>query len=605
MSEPANHNSIDAVLEYLRYYCDPANALDYAVMLRGKWGAGKTHLINQFIDEQKANGREKNLYVSLYGVSSFRQIDEALYRQLHPVLSSKGMKLAATLGKAVLKATTRIEIDGNEDITLTSNIPDVDLSEYFKTPKECLLIFDDLERCSMKVSDVLGYINSFVEHEGFKAIIVANEDEILKRTGEERYAEIKEKLIGQTLTVRSTVKAAMAHFLTLIKNEKAKVYLTNHEEALQLLHFQSGTENLRLLKHAMWDFEKAACCLTDLHWNNSKGTEILFRNIITLSYEVRAGRLSEEQLGKVASDASFRLFKKATDEKTPAAELKRRYPEVEFDQNIASPQWITALFFDGWVDPGATRKMLDASPHFASPESLPAWKVAWHGWEITDEQYERAVATVEKQFQNREFEILGELFQVFGLRLSFSRIKMIKQTAATVVAECKSYIDDLKKADRLPDFVTCGRVERTTSWEGLGLFESDTKEFSEIIDHLDASIAAALDEKLPKMGLELLELMKGNVQGFFRKLCLNNVTASPFFDIPVLAKIDPEVFVDRVLKLDPPSQASVFSVFQGRYDRGQLDNELKAERPWLIQVKNSFEKRMASLRPMSRNRLKN
>ena len=69
-----------------------------------------------------------------------------------------------------MKATTKIDIDGDgkEDITLSSSIPDVDLSEYFKTPKECLLIFDDLERCSMKVSDIHGYINSFVEHEGFK-----------------------------------------------------------------------------------------------------------------------------------------------------------------------------------------------------------------------------------------------------------------------------------------------------------------------------------------------------------------------------------------------------------------------------------------------------
>jgi hypothetical protein len=74
------------------------------------------------------------------------------------------MKLAATIGKAVLKATTRIDVDGDgkEDISVSSNIPDVDLSEYFKTPKECLLIFDDLERCSMNVSDILGYINSFV-----------------------------------------------------------------------------------------------------------------------------------------------------------------------------------------------------------------------------------------------------------------------------------------------------------------------------------------------------------------------------------------------------------------------------------------------------------
>jgi hypothetical protein len=310
-------------------------------------------------------------------------------------------------------------------------------------------------------------------------------------------------------------------------------------------------------------------------------------------------------LAKVASDASFRLFRKPTDEKKPADELKRRYPEVEFGQKIASSEWFVALFFDGWVDPEGTRRMLDASPYYASPEKLPAWKVAWHGWETSDEQYEKAVATVEKQFQDRAFTIWGELFQVFGLRLAFSDVRVIKQTKADVVAECKSYIDDLKRTGRLPDLLSYRRNERMTGWDGLGFIEPQTKEFTEIIEHLDAASAAALDESLPTRGEELLELMKKDVQAFFRQLCLNNVTESPFFDIPVLAKIEPDVFVDHALKLDPLSQSSVFSMFQGRYDRRQLDGELKAERPWLAEVKKSFEKRMASLRPMSRHRLKN
>jgi hypothetical protein len=434
------------VTEYLRYYADPENAFDFAVMVRGNWGAGKTYLINQFIEELKSKGRDKNLYVSLYGVTSFRQIDEALFRQLHPVLSSKGMKLAATIGKAVLKATTKIDLDddGKEDVSVTSNIPDVDLVDYFKTSKERLLIFDDLERCSMNVSDILGYINSFVEHEGFKAIIVANEEDIIKR-GDERYAEIKEKLIGQTLTVRSTVKAALSHFLSLIKDEKTKTYLCGHEEDVQLLHSQSETENLRLLKHALWDFEKAALCLTETHWKNDEAVGILLRNVIALSFEVRCGRLSKEQLLSVPSDASYQLFRKATAEKTPADELKQRYPEVEFDQKIATPEWIAALYFDGWINPEVTRKMLDASPFYASPETLPAWKAAWHGWEIPDEQYEKAVAKVERQFRDREFTIIGELFQVFGLRLQFSSIGVIGQSRDQVVAECATYIDDLKK----------------------------------------------------------------------------------------------------------------------------------------------------------------
>jgi hypothetical protein len=49
----------------------------------------------------------------------------------------------------------------------------------------------------------------------------------------------------------------------------------------------------------------------------------------------------------------------------------------------------------------------------------------------------------------------------------------------------------------------------------------------------------------------------------------------------------------------------VFAMFKGRYDRGQLNANLQPEKAWLANVKKEFEKRMSSLRPMSKNRLKN
>ncbi len=273
-----------SVMEYLHYYCDPDSKFDYAVMLKGKWGSGKTHLLNEFLKQREEKDLAKNLYVSLYGLTSFRQIEQELYRQLHPVLSSRGMKIAAVVGKGLLKATTKIDWngDGKDDVTINSSVPELDLMDYFKTPNECLLIFDDLERCSMRVSDVLGYINSFVEHEGFKSIIIANEDEILRRDAAntrenledrnrpseelQRYSQIKEKLIGQTLKVRSSVRVALPHFLTLIRSKKTEAYLKEHLEDIYTIHSQSETENLRLLKQALWDFERFSSQLTDVHW---------------------------------------------------------------------------------------------------------------------------------------------------------------------------------------------------------------------------------------------------------------------------------------------------------------------------------------------------
>jgi hypothetical protein len=284
--------------------------------------------------------------------------------------------------------------------------------------------------------------------------------------------------------------------------------------------------------------------------------------------------------------------------------LKERYPEVEFDQKLLGPDLLTKLFFEGSIGKDQTRSTLDASPFYASP-STPAWKIAWRGWETTDERYEEAVQIVEEQFRKRDFLVLGELLQVFGLRLVFSGNGVIQKAKEDVVAECKTYIDDLRKAGKLPDEDVRRCEDRPQSWDGLGFFEIGTREFEEISEYLCSSIKEDSRDRLPAKGHQLMELMKTDVQAFFRKLCLNNVEASPFFDVPVLASINAETFVDEVLRLEPSAQGSVFAMFRGRYDRLQLEGDLHAEKSWLERVKAAFEARMLALRPMSKDRLKN
>jgi GTPase SAR1 family protein len=250
-SENNNH-----VLEYLDWYCNTETVLGFAVLLRGLWGTGKTHLVNKYLEKRQGKG-SKHLYVSLYGVTSTKQIDDAFFRQLHPVLASKGMKFATAVVKGFVKTAVKIDLDGDDkdDVTVTSQMPDVDLSSYFTNTQDRLLVFDDLERCSMKISDVLGYINSFVEHEDYKAIIIANEDDILGRK-DELYKTIKEKLIGQTLEVVPNYDDALNEFLSEIKNNHARIFLTNNKQEITGIFGHSGTNNLRLLRQSLWDFER-------------------------------------------------------------------------------------------------------------------------------------------------------------------------------------------------------------------------------------------------------------------------------------------------------------------------------------------------------------
>ena len=67
----------------------------YALMLKGKWGCGKTYLVSQWIEDAFKNIEKKDdvvlepIRISLYGMTATEQITKAIDRQLHPFLYSK------------------------------------------------------------------------------------------------------------------------------------------------------------------------------------------------------------------------------------------------------------------------------------------------------------------------------------------------------------------------------------------------------------------------------------------------------------------------------------------------------------------------------------
>ncbi len=202
-----------AITKFLDYYVDPSRPFDYAVMVNGPWGSGKTHLVKEFL---KGRSSLKPLYVTLNGISSVDQIEQEFYRLLHPKLSSRGMRIAAAAARALAKGALKMDFSTEESGTLNFSMPEIDLTKDLANPRNRLLIFDDLERCKMPLGEVLGYINGLVEHDGLKAIILANETEI-RTYVEIRYDEIREKLIGQTLTVSAPAGEAFDAFVSQVR----------------------------------------------------------------------------------------------------------------------------------------------------------------------------------------------------------------------------------------------------------------------------------------------------------------------------------------------------------------------------------------------------
>ncbi|MEN8435064.1 KAP family NTPase [Clostridium septicum] len=172
--------SDNEIIEIIKEYIDDT-IYNRAILIDGAWGTGKTFFIkNKLIKELEANEKSKNdngykekkiIYISLYGIDSTVDITNEIYLKSIKIDDTDSkMYSISKLGGKILS-----DLMKNKGFDLTKYL---DAAKSLIDISNCVLIFDDLERCKCNISDVLGYINNFVEHRAMKVIIVANEEEL-------------------------------------------------------------------------------------------------------------------------------------------------------------------------------------------------------------------------------------------------------------------------------------------------------------------------------------------------------------------------------------------------------------------------------------------
>lgn len=187
----------DAIVAAIEKYVDEY-LYDYAVMIDGTWGCGKTYFVLKTLmtklkehEEKKAKSikgyKKRNvIYISLYGVKSTEDISKKICIEAYLGKTDKFGKVLKK-GADVVSSLVPIALEVAKPFTGNAELKPDDIDgviESFLPINNSILIFDDLERCDCSINEILGYINSFVEHEKMKVIIVANQEEIGKSVTE-------------------------------------------------------------------------------------------------------------------------------------------------------------------------------------------------------------------------------------------------------------------------------------------------------------------------------------------------------------------------------------------------------------------------------------
>ncbi|WP_291654064.1 P-loop NTPase fold protein [Clostridium sp.] len=86
------------VLEFLESYIGLESNPEYAVMLKGKWGCGKTWFIKRFIEKVISDKKLKKselVYISVYGVQNIEQLEMEFIKAIHPIFKKLDLALLA------------------------------------------------------------------------------------------------------------------------------------------------------------------------------------------------------------------------------------------------------------------------------------------------------------------------------------------------------------------------------------------------------------------------------------------------------------------------------------------------------------------------------
>lgn len=578
------------IREFLTYYCKFPKEPQYAVLLSGLWGSGKTWFIKDFIANHLQQP-ERVLYVSLYGVQSFDDIESELFRLLHPVLGSKPVRILHRVVRGVLKTSINFDLDGDgkSDGSVSGGVPTEKTLERISLDPSRILVLDDLERCSIPTADILGYVNQFIEHGGLKAILIANEEELLKHDPgtDSAYARIKEKLIGRTFEVVPEVTSALESFAADLPTVRAQEVVRANFALISQVYECSKYKNLRLVRHALWEFDRLTQSLDTAALRSNPLLADLLALFLSYSFEVRSGTVKASEIGKLRDSWSL-YFKKDNDQPDPDQHIhdaRSKYSGLNLYTSLVTDQVWAAIFSTGSIPRSELNQSLLNSKYFQD-ENQPHWVKLWYGVNLSDDDFALVLSQVEADWNARRYRTLGEVVHVTGLFFRYAKNGIYKKDVEDVIRSANEYIDHLLASGDVPINQPNSRPSpfERDSYAGLGYASLEEEQFKAFLEYIDEKRRSALNASFPQRALDLLKLLGTDTNLFYRRIILNNDPENVYYKTPILHLMLPAHFVAQLLLATPDDRRTVAYALKERYSIQQFNPELLPELEWLREV---------------------
>ena len=571
---------VESILDYIR-----SDYTDYAVMLNGEWGSGKTHFwnnkIKKKIESMQLNGkRYTTIYMSLYGISNLEEISKKIFMETTQLMDKNLRRFMNSKGQETIPEYAKTGIDMANFFGVTQNGNKLDYAEFFATDDK-VLCFDDLERANVDVIDILGYINNFVEHDHIKTIIICNEKELatkLKSSNLEMktfiatylldkqnelnksdkpmvekiqdkiehvfdkandYERIKEKLIGETFEYAPKFDYIINGILMRYENNPELIRFLRENTGIIISTFnRSGTRNLRILKHALNDFKKIYEMVNKSYSNTSNRvmqTMLIFT--IAVSFEIKAGKITKEKFINIKDNEEYKSILVSS----RILMDNRQFYIKEFDQNYYynfKSEYRFFKFIEYYVrtrifDMKLFKENMDTIRNTVDTENLPSYKrlLTEEYWKISDNEFEAVIEDIIEDVKEGKIKLI-DIVKIFAYFSYFSRKGLIKYDLKTLKS---MFFNGMNMSSLTSEY--CSNIE-----EELGkiAIEEVEEDMEEILKHFHKLNDQLLDKMYREKAEEIMKCIPMKMEQFYEKFdreCMK---------VPIFKYYDPFQLFQRI-----------------------------------------------------------
>lgn len=528
---------VESILDYIR-----SDYTDYAIMLNGEWGSGKTyfwnHKIKPKIESMQLNGKRYTaIYMSLYGISNLEEISKKIFIETTQLMDKNLKKYMDASGVSTIPEYAKTGLDMANFFGVTQNGDRIDYGEFFSTDDK-VLCFDDLERANVDVIDILGYINNFVEHDHIKTIIICNEKELstkLKNSNLEMktfiatylldkenklniktdkpmverirdtieyvfdkandYERIKEKLIGETFEYAPEFNYIINGLLMRYEKYPDLIRFLRENTGLIISTFnKSGTRNLRILKHSLTNFKKIFDMVNKSYPNtNHRVLQTMLIFTIAISFEIKAGKITKDKFVNINNNEEY----KATLVSSRVFMDNRQFYIKEFDNNYYynfKAEYRFFKFIEIYVrtrifDMKVFKEDMEVIRNTIDTDQLPAYKrlLTEEYWKISDDQFPGVIDEVIEDVKNGRIELIN-IVKIFAYFAYFVKRGLINYDMKTIKSV---FLNGMNIASLTSSY--CDNVEEELS--RIALEEEQSEDMEEILKHFN-NINSKLKEKM-------------------------------------------------------------------------------------------------------------